>query len=99
MSSNKSKILLGIVSFVPLVFIIFVILVSISYERFVPYWYWGFHVIGITLSVWITYYNVFHVFRNTRIESLKKWTWFFFLASFFLIADPIYWYLHIWKPH
>lgn len=55
------------------------------------------HFLTIMLSLGLTVFYVIHAIKNDSIKSDMKAVWvvLFFFGG--VIAEPIYWYLHIWK--
>lgn len=55
------------------------------------------HIFTIILSMGLTVFYIVHVIKNEVIKNDMKAVWavlFFFLGIF---AEPVYWYLRIWK--
>lgn len=55
------------------------------------------HFLTIFLMFGLTVYYIIHVIKNERMKSDTKAVWavlFFFMG---VLAQPVYWYLHIWK--
>lgn len=55
------------------------------------------HMLTIFLSLGMTIFHIIHAVKNERLESNTRITWIvlFFFAG--MIAEPIYYYLEIWK--
>jgi len=55
------------------------------------------HFLTIILGLGMTVYYIIHAIKNESLESNMKamWAVLFFFAG--MIAQPIYWYLNIWK--
>ena len=55
------------------------------------------HVFTILLSLGLTVFYVIHAIKNEALKGDMKAVWvvLFFFAG--MIAEPVYWYLQIWK--
>lgn len=55
------------------------------------------HFLTIFLTLGLTVFYIIHAIKNEAINSDMKAVWavLFFFGG--MIAEPIYWYLHIWK--
>jgi hypothetical protein len=55
------------------------------------------HFLTIMGSLGMTIYYIFNIFRNERLEQNYKimWTILMFFAG--MLAQPVYWYLYIWR--
>lgn len=55
------------------------------------------HFLTIMLSLGMTVFYIIHAIKNESLESNMKamWAVLFFIGG--IIAEPIYWYLYIWK--
>lgn len=112
--TKKQKILIGIGTFWPLIYIpIFIVFVAVLFATSVldpgrgsemsPLFGIGFaiimvfHMFTIFLSLGMTVFHVIHAVKNERLESNQRIMWIvlFFFAG--MIAEPIYYYLEIWK--
>lgn len=111
--SKTQKILLGLASGWPLVYIFLFIafvfaMVAISAGgsgggELDPIFGGGFvvlmlvHMITIFMTLGLTVFYIVHAVKNTKLDSNMRIIW---IVLFFLggmIAHPIYWYLQIWK--
>jgi predicted permease len=108
--SRTGKILLGIITFMPFVFL--AIYLSLFFQFFfeilkhhtnaedaffqlMP----SFIFIGLLLAskIGLLIYYIVHALNNPRIDGTEKLVWilvFFFVGT---IGFPIYWYARIWK--
>lgn len=108
---NKSlKILLGLATLWPFVYIILFFLFIFSTVLFMPssgaegsgppFFFMAFMAVHLFTMLWIMALTVFYmvnVFKNDRVEKDKKVLWAVVLFMGSMIAMPIYWYLYIWK--
>ena len=108
---NKTlKILLGLATLWPFVylFLFFVFIFSTvlfmpksgGEESGPPFFFMAFMAVHILTMLWIMALTVFYmvnVFRNDRVEKDKKVLWAVVIFMGSMIAMPIYWYLYIWK--
>jgi hypothetical protein len=55
------------------------------------------HFLTIMLSLGLTVFYIIHAIKNEAIKSDMKAVWavLFFFGG--IVAEPVYWYLHIWK--
>ncbi|MEQ1642140.1 MAG: hypothetical protein ABL959_01685 [Pyrinomonadaceae bacterium] len=112
--SIRQKVLLGIASAWPLVYIfIFIVLifgvVVISPGgpggggELNPLFGIGFvilmlvHMITIFGSLALTVFYIVHAVKNTKLDSNMRIIWIVLFFFGGMIAEPIYWYLQIWK--
>lgn len=108
---NKSiKILLGLATLWPFVYIILFLVFVFSTIFFMPgtrgdesgppFFFAAFMAVHIFTMLWIMALTVFYmvnVFKNDRVEKDKKVLWAVVIFMGSMIAMPIYWYLYIWK--
>lgn len=107
MSKNK-KILLGIATFWPIVYILLIFFVIFSMLFYIttqpPNWFLfifplisRLHFFTLVESLALIAYYIYHVFNNKNVKKDKKtlWTVVIFIGNY--IAMPIYWYNYIWK--
>jgi hypothetical protein len=48
-------------------------------------------------SLGMTIYYIFNIFKNERLEQNYKIMWTILLFFAGMLAQPIYWYLYIWR--
>lgn len=107
---NKSnKILLGILTIWPILYILFFMFFVFSSMVFTisesdPSIFMGgfafvflFHFITIVLALGLTVFYAINIFRNDRVESDKKPLWLIIIFVGNVIGMIIYFYLFIWK--
>lgn len=107
---KPTKILLGLASLWPFVYVILFFLFILSSVFFVfassgqeagpPLSLMIIFPLHLLTMLWIMALTVFYivdVFRNERVEKDKKVLWAVVLFMGNIIAMPIYWYLYIWK--
>lgn len=112
--SKTQKILLGIASGWPLVYILLFMIAIFGLMalspgepgdggQLDPVFGAGFvvlmlvHVFTIFMSLGLTVFYIVHAVKNTKLDSNMRIIWivlFFFVG---IIAEPIYWYLQIWR--
>ena len=56
------------------------------------------HFLTMLILFGLLIFYVVNVFRNALIESDKKVLWLIVIFFGNIIAMPVYWYIHIWKP-
>jgi hypothetical protein len=107
---KPTKILLGLASLWPLVYIVFFFIFILSsffflsssagQEHSPPVSFMVIFLLHLLTMLWIMALTVFYivnVFRNERVDKDKKALWAVVLFMGNMIAMPIYWYLYIWK--
>jgi hypothetical protein len=108
---NKStKILLGLATLWPFLYMILFFLFIFSTILFMPgpggeesgapFFFVIFIALHLFTMLWIMGLTVFYmvnVFRNDRVDKDKKVLWAVVIFMGNMIAMPIYWYLYIWK--
>ncbi|MBK8465646.1 MAG: hypothetical protein IPL32_07420 [Chloracidobacterium sp.] len=112
--SKTQKILLGVLSAWPFVYIflffIFIFgLVALSPggpgggNDLDPFLGGGFvvlmvvHIITMFLIMALTVFYIVHAVKNTKLDSNMRIIWIVLFFFGGMIAEPIYWYLQIWK--
>jgi len=106
----STKVLLGLASLWPFVYMIFFFIFVLSSFFFLssspgqefgpPVSFMVVFLLHLLTILWIMALTVFYivnVFRNERVDKDKKVLWAVVLFMGNLIAMPIYWYLYIWK--
>jgi hypothetical protein len=106
-----TKILLGLATLWPFLYIIFFFLFIFSSILFMPgsgenesgppFFFALLFALHFLTMIWIMGLTVFYmvnVFRNDRVDKDKKVLWAVVIFMGNMIAMPIYWYLYIWKP-
>lgn len=107
--SRSKKIILGIATFWPILYMVifflfvfsqfFTVFSSSEFEG-PPTGFliiFGLHFLTIVLLFILLFIYVRNVFKNERISQDKKALWAVVLFFGNFIAMPIYWYLYIWK--
>ncbi len=112
--TKTQKILLGIASGWPLVYI-FIFIAFIfgmialtaggpgSGNEFNPLLGGGFvvlmivHMLTIFLTLALTVFYIVHAVKNTKLDSNMRIIWIVLFFFGGMIAQPIYWYLQVWK--
>lgn len=113
MKLNKpAKIILGILTYLPLIFgigsFVFtlhqIISVVVSEDPVMPLMLFSYltHVIPYFLILFPLYlglgiFYLVHIIRNNYFDSEKRILWIVVLFILHAIAMPVYWYVHIWK--
>lgn len=112
MAKNK-KILLGIVSFLPIILLLiylgsfmafFVsVIPQIDHEEEPEFlfanmiWIIGFAIIMGIVSLGAFVYFLIHAIRNTNLDSSERLAWILIFIFASIVGYPIYWYMKIWK--
>jgi hypothetical protein len=115
MKLNKpSKIVLGILTFLPLIFGITSFVIAIyqvmsllfSEDPAMPLMLLSYlgYVIPYLFLFFLVYlglgiFYIVHIVQNKLLDNEKRILWVIVLIAFNGIAMPIYWYVHIWKEH
>ena len=60
--------------------------------------FFGLHILTMLVSLGLMIYFIVHLFRSSSIPNDKKPLWAIILFMGGIVAMPIYWFLHIWKP-
>ena len=55
------------------------------------------HFITVFGSIALSIFYIVNVFRNKRVPKDQQVLWVVLLIMFGIVAEPIYWYLYIWK--
>lgn len=108
---KSTKILLGIATIWPLVYMIFFFTVVFSAILSAPRAgsfgrggalptlltvIFPLHILTTILVMGLTIFYIVNVFRNDRVDKDKQVLWTIVLFMGNVIAMPIYWYLYIW---
>jgi hypothetical protein len=113
MNLNKSaKIVLGILTFLPLLFLISTLgffvfnffSVFFSQEPEMPMMLFSYlsYVLPylfliILLALGLFVFYIVHIIRNASLDTEKRILWIVVVFFAYGVALPIYWYIHIWK--
>lgn len=113
MHLNKpSKIVLGILTFLPLIFgvgsfimgIYQILSLIISEDPAMPLMFISFlsHVFPYLFFFFLIYlalgiFYLVHIIQNESMDGEKQFLWVVVLIILNGIAMPVYWYLHVWK--
>jgi hypothetical protein len=105
---KPTKVLLGLATLWPFVYLILFFVVIFSTIVFVP----GsgepgppplialillLHLFTMLAGIALIVFYILNVFRNGRVDRDKKALWAVVLFMGSMIAMPIYWYLYIWR--
>jgi hypothetical protein len=107
---KSSKILVGIATLWPFLYMVFFFLVVFSSVFFMnssrgpesgpPLLFlviFPLHLLTMLGIIGLSIFYIVNVFRNDRVDKDKKVLWAVVLFLGNMIAMPIYWYLYIWK--
>lgn len=113
MDLNKtSKIILGVLTFIPLLFaisfLIFIVInffsVFFSQEPAMPMMLFSYlgHIIPyvfpvVLLSLGLFVFYIVHIVQNPVIDTEKRILWIVVVFFAYGVALPTYWFIHIWK--
>ena len=103
--SRSKKILLGILSIWPLVyfmlFFIFVIAISmLAHDKHDNMWILiiiPFHMLTGLINLELIIFYILHAIRTIKPTDDMRIIWVILILLGSVLANPIYWYLHIWK--
>lgn len=108
--NKTTKILLGLATFWPFLYLILFFVFVFSSILFMPgpgeegsgppLFFAVFVALHLLTMLWImalTIFYIVNVFRNDRVEKDKKVLWAVVIFLGNMIAMPIYWYLYIWN--
>ena len=98
--SKSKKILLGILSIWPIVYMVlfFVFIFVIFMHSNVPiYVIFPLHILTGFLNLGLTVFYVVHAIKHIDPKNDMRVIWIVILIVASIIANPIYWYLYIWK--
>jgi len=100
--SKSQKIILGILSIWPLVYIVFFVIYAFVISELtssnVPFIILiVLHVLTILLIWAMIIFNIIHVLRTIKPPNELRIVWVILLLLGNMIANPVYWYLHIWR--
>ena len=93
--TNQSKIVLGVVSFCPLVYVFAVFALLIFLYPLHPVRFWVIHVLAVVFIVVLIMYYIVNVFRNAGISKRGKIAWTIALVLASTVAMPVYWYTYL----
>jgi hypothetical protein len=93
----RNRLLIGIASFVPLVFLILAVTTSNSGIASLNVVSTVFQISGLVVMAALLIYYVLHVYRNSHVAKETKVLWVIILVLFLFFAFPIYWYVHVWR--
>jgi len=115
MDLNKSsKIILGILTFLPLLFVIsflgFIIInffsMFFSQEPVMPLMLFSYlsYILPyvfpiILLSMGLFVFYIIHIVQNALLDTEKRILWVVVMFLAYGVAIPTYWYIHIWKDN
>ena len=107
---KSTKVLLGIASIWPIVYMFLFIGLFFTAILFGPgpaepgsgiqpglAFIFGLHLLTMVLILALTVFYIVDIFRNDRVEKDKKALWAIVIFMGNAIAMPIYWYLYFWK--
>lgn len=107
---QSTKILLGLATLWPFVYVVFFFIFVFASILFMPssggqelgppvsfMILFLMHFLTMLLILALTVIYMVNVFRNDRVDKDKKVLWAVVLFMGSMIAMPIYWYLYIWK--
>jgi hypothetical protein len=107
---KRNKILLGIATAWPLLylplFILFMFSMVFMADRGAPpdgafpamfLLIFPLHMLTMLCGLALSVFYIVNVFRNPRVEKDKQVMWVVLLFMFGLFAQPIYWYQYIWR--
>ncbi|MEL7832538.1 hypothetical protein [Fodinibius sp. Rm-B-1B1-1] len=113
MNLNKpGKIILGILTFLPLLFAVSILGLIIfnffsmffTQEPAMPLMYFSYlgYILpyifpAILLSLGLFVFYIVHLVQNSSLDTEKRILWSVVMFLVFGVATPIYWYFHIWK--
>jgi uncharacterized membrane protein len=111
--SRSTKLILGFISFLPIILGIVIVVMIINmipsfieWDRFEPDPYEVFGVFGPVfmvgffagiLSVALLIFFIMHLVRNKKMDSTERIIWVLVFLLAGGIGYPIYWYMRIWK--
>ena len=55
------------------------------------------HVLTIASALGLKAYFIYHAVKNVALESNVRIIWIVVLAFAGIVAEPVYWYMNIWK--
>ena len=107
---KSTKILLGLATLWPFLYLILFFIFFFSLFLFMPgpggeesgppFAFAVFIALHLLTMLWImglTAFYIVNIFRNDRVDKDKKVLWAVVIFMGNMIAMPIYWYLYIWK--
>jgi len=107
--SKSKKVILGIATVWPILYMVLSFLFVFSQISFVssgnqlkepPTWFFlifSLHLFTMILIGILLYIYIKNVFKNHRVSQDKKALWAVVLFLGNIISMPIYWYLYIWR--
>lgn len=105
--SRSRKIMLGVLSIWPFVWIFIFMVIVFSIFVFNPSTDNGFpvafipvmiiHVLTCCCSLGLMIYFLIHAAKNVKLTQEMKIVWIILLAILTIYVNPFYWYMNIWK--
>jgi hypothetical protein len=109
--SKPAKILLGVATVAPIVFMILLVVVffsafssfssgrRVNMDAFSSLFgaIFTLQILLWLLTLGLTVFYIVNVFRNGRVEKDKKALWAVVIFLGNILAMPVYWYLYIWR--
>lgn len=109
--SKSKKIMLGLLSIWPVVYILIFMILIFSISAFGPFSFSSHnnsslivfipimivHVLTIVCCIGLMIYYIIHAVRSAKLTQEMKIVWILLLVLCYTIVSPIYWYFNIWK--
>lgn len=111
--SRNSKILIGLLSFLPI--ILFIVLIAMFFILFPTIFQWEhvepepgevfsvfgpIFIVGLMmglLSLGLLIFFIMHLIRNKKMEGTERVIWILVFLFAGMIGYPIYWYMRVWQ--
>lgn len=111
--SRNSKIITGILSFLPLI-MLFVVLIK-AFSMFPEFFYWDRHepdpyivfstlwpliiisIIAAIIKLGALIFFIIHMLNNARVHTNERVIWVLVFIFTGGVGYPIYWYMRIWR--
>lgn len=100
--SNSQKIFLGILSIWPIIYIpffmVFVIAMSFTTNSGIPFFVIiPLHILTGLVNLGLTIFYIVHAIRTFDPKNDMRIIWVVIILLIGIFANPVYWYLHIWR--
>jgi hypothetical protein len=109
--SRPGKIILGIITILPFVFLFFYLSMIFHFVREVVWFHRGrpedvffqmwpafiYIALLVIAKIALLVYYIIHAINNQRLDSAERIAWILIFIFIGFIGYPIYWYLRIWR--
>lgn len=111
--SRSSKIIIGFLSFTPVIFAVIIIIMTLNliphfmaWDNYEPDFYTVFSsltpliltaIIACLFSLGLLIFFLIHMLNNKTMEPVEKVIWILAFLIIGVVGYPIYWYMRVWN--